>query len=111
MRPVVVVAPAATGPSSPVVLDQYLTPANVLLGIKINSATATCKVQYSFDDPWATYATDYNTNATWLDHPILTSITADAADNLAVPARAVRLNNTAWTSGQPSLTVIQAGVR
>jgi len=109
MRPVKVTSAAATGVTAPVVIDQYLNPSTILLVIEFGSAVATCTVQYSADDPFATYATDYNTNAVWLDHPTLAAQTADSADNISVPVRAVRLNTTAWTSGQPTLTVIQAG--
>lgn len=110
MRPVVVLSAAAlNGLSIPVVLDYHLTPANIGLAITMNGAVATCVVQLSLDDPFATYATDYNTNATWFDHPVLTGITSDSVDNLSIPARAVRLKNTAWTSGNPKLTVVQAG--
>lgn len=111
MRPVKLTAPASTGPSAPCVLDQYLTPTNVALAVEFGTAVATSKVQYSPDDPFAVYATDYNTNANWYDHPTLTGLTTDAQDNFAVPMRALRLNNTAWTSGQPTLTIIQAGIR
>lgn len=110
MRPVTVQGPASTGPSPPVVLDQYLNPQEAGLVVEFpGSASATCKAQYSLDDPYATYATDYNTNATWFDHATITGKTAAFAANLGVVARAVRLNNTVWGSGQPTLTVVQTG--
>jgi len=112
MRPVTVTTPAATGPSAPVVLDQYLTPTNVSLNVKFGTAAATCSVQYSFDDPWAVYATDYNTNATWYFHPDMNNMLVDRQSTLdGLTPRAVRLNNILWTSGQPTLTVIQAGIK
>lgn len=110
MRSVIVLGPAAIGVSTPVVLDQYLNPQEAGLAVQFPAgAAATCKVQYSLDDPFATYATDYNTNAVWYDHATITAKTANFSANLGVIARAVRLNNTAWTSGQPTLTVVQTG--
>ena len=118
MRPVYLTAKATAGASAPCVLDQYLTPIDVMLNIQLFGNTgggSSYTVQYSNDDPFASYATDYNTNATWYDHPTLAAIgSSDGVDKLDVPARAVRLyTNTAGTGGTatPSLVVIQAGVR
>ena len=86
------------------------------------SATVTgsnpSKVQYSFDDPFATYATDYNTNGTWIDcGSPLASITTGTASTFLVnsstgtgPARAVRLNTGTHSSGSVAMTVIQSGI-
>jgi hypothetical protein len=109
MRPVVVTVSALNGVSSPVVLDQYQSPFNIGLGFDV-TLTGTYKVQYSFDDPFATYATDYNTNATWFDHPTMIGMTADTAGNIAFACRAVRLANTAYTDGSGKLTVLQSGI-
>lgn len=110
MRSVVVNGPAGTGVSAPVVLDQYLNPQEAGLAVEFSAgASATAKVQYSLDDPFASYATDYNTNAVWYDHATITGKTANFTANLGVVARAVRLNNTVWASGTVSLTVVQTG--
>lgn len=110
MRPVIVQTPAATGPSPPVILDQYLNPQEAGLALEWPAgASATAKVQYSLDDPYGVYATDYNTNAVWYDHATITGKTANFSGNLGVVARAVRANNTVWASGQPTLTVVQTG--
>lgn len=118
MRSVVVQAPASTGDSPPVILDQYLTPQSV--GVEIafpGSASATCSLEWSLDDPYATYATSYAANANWFADKNLTAITSltagtpiDAAGN-SIPVRALKLTNTAWISGQPTLTVVQVGIR
>jgi len=76
--------------------------------------TPSYTVQYSPDDPFATYATDYNTNANWYNHPVLVTLAADGVDSMQVPARAVRLSTgSAGTGGTatPRLVVIQAGVK
>ena len=116
MRPVYVTNDAAEI-SSPVVLDIYVNPEHVSVTVKVTN-TNTSKVQYSFDDPWATYATDYNTDATWIDcGSPLASITSGTASSFLVnsstgtgPVRAVRLNTTAYTSGSAKMTVIQSGI-
>jgi hypothetical protein len=110
VRPIVLSAPGSTGPSAPAILDIYLTPFQITLAVEFGTASATSKVQYSCDDPYATYATNYNTDAVWFDHPTLVNLTANGVDTITTPVRAVRLDNTAWTSGVVTLTVIQAGV-
>ena len=116
MRPIVVATPAAAGTtvsptsagaSAAVILDYYLTPGNIALQVTFpNSAVATTQVELTCDDP---FATTFASSANWVQHPVLNTLTALSIDNLSIPARAVRLNNTAWTSGTPTLTVIQAG--
>lgn len=109
MRPVVVTVAAASGNSNPVVVDYFFDPMNV--GIAVTATgTHSSKVQVSYDDPWAVYATDYNTNATWFDHATLTSITGNAQGAQTTPVRAFRLVK---ASGTPAvtMTVIQAGGR
>lgn len=103
--------------SDPVVLDIYVNPEHVSVTVTV-SGTNTSKVQYSFDDPWATYATDYNTNGIWIDAGSpLASITTGTASSFLVnsstgtgPVRAVRLNTTSYTSGSAKMTVIQSGI-
>lgn len=115
MRPVYLAAPAVNGTfSPPCVLDYHLDPTNIMLTLELYGGTAgSYTVQYSPDDPYATYATDYNTNANWYNHPTMTGLSADAVDQLAVPARAVRLKTTTVQGGSPTsaprLVVIQAG--
>lgn len=116
MRSAKVTAPGATGVSSPIIVDQHLTPQEIGVAVQISSgASLTTKVQWSLDDPYATYATDYNTNGIWYDDKNLTSLTGNTAGTLInaagnhQPVRAVRLNNTGWVSGTVSLTVVQCG--
>lgn len=103
MRPVTVVV-TGIGVSAPIVIDQYIAPANIGLGAKL-SATATYKVQHTFDDPF-----DPNfvpASAKWYDHPTMSGST-DLDGNYSNPPRAIRLNVSAST-GTVTLTVVQAG--
>lgn len=116
MRSVVVSAPAGTGVGPAVILDQHLAPQDVGIAIEVSAgASLTTKLQWSLDDPYATYATDYNTNAVWFDDKNLTGLTGNTAGTpidaagFKIPVRAVRLNNTAYVSGTASLTVVQTG--
>lgn len=111
MRPVVVTVTGngVTRNSAPVVLDYHLDPFNVGLFFTTNGATTGFKVQFSGDDPWATYATDYNTNAVWQDHPFMTAMTANSSGNVAFAVRAVRLQANASGTDTGTLTVVQSG--
>ena len=109
MRPVVV-SKTGVGFSTPVVLDQYLTPENCGLAAIVNG-TATFALEISQDDPFGTYATDYNTNGNWTALTGFSpAVTVTTFSNLAYPAKAVRINITVGT-GTVTLTVNQAGVR
>ncbi len=117
MRSVTVIAPAAIGLSTPVILDQHLTPQEVGMLIKISAgASLTTKVQWSLDDPNGTYTTSYNADAVWLDDKNLVNITSGNIAGVPInsfsvhqPVRAIRLNNTAWASGTATLVVVQCG--
>jgi FlaG/FlaF family flagellin (archaellin) len=116
MRPVYITNDAVEI-SSPVVLDIYVNPQHVSVTVTV-SGTNTSKVQYSFDDPFATYTTDYNADGTWIDSAApLASITTGTVSSFLVnsstgtgPVRAVRLNTGTFTSGSAKMTVIQSGI-
>lgn len=104
MRPIYVTA-TGVAVSSPVPLDQYQTPFNVGLGVKVG-AGCTCKVQHTFDDP---FDPAFNpATATWFDHSSLTGLAANADGNYAFPVRAIRLNQTAGANTS-TLVILQAG--
>lgn len=111
MRPVVVAVTGNGGTrnSAPVVLDYKLTPFNVGLFFATTGATTAFKVQFSGDDPWATYATNYNTDAVWQDHPFMTAMTATSSGNVAFAVRAVRLQANASGTDTGTFTVVQSG--
>lgn len=116
MRSASVTTPSSTGASGVIIVDQYLTPQEIGLLIDVSAgASLTTKVQWSLSDPYATYATDYNTNGVWVDDKNLISLTSDTAGipvnaaGFRQPVRAFRLNNTVWVSGTATLTVVQCG--
>lgn len=116
MRSVKVNGPAATGVSAPVIVDQHLTPQDIGVAIEFTAgASATTKLQWSLDDPYAAYATDYNTNGVWFDDKNLVTLTSNTAGvpvcaaGFPIPVRALRINNTIYASGTTSLTVVQVG--
>lgn len=115
MRPVYLPANPSAGVSDPCVLDPKITPANILLAVELGGNTgggASYSVEYSPDAPFATYATNYNTNANWYTHPTLVTLAADGVDQLSVPAQGVRIRTVVPGTGgatAPRLVVIQAG--
>lgn len=109
MKTLTILSPAATGPSNAFIVDPSENPISILLAVEFNGAVATTQVQYSADDPHASYPQSFGQNANWFTHPTLTGLTANAVDSIVTPIRAVRLNNTAWTSGHVTLQVNQSG--
>lgn len=113
MRPKTVTVSTEGGTSSPVVLDQYISPFNVGLYLTADVSSSST-VQYTLDDPFGTYSVSFATSAHWVNHPELTNITASTTakdSNIAFPVRAVRLkNNSLDTTGSVSLTILQAGM-
>lgn len=109
MRPVNINITSAA-PTAPVVLDYIASPFSVGLALNFTSGTGsgTVTVQYSFDDPYAAYATDYGTNANWINLASMTAKAADADGNLTSPVRAVRANCTVYNSGVIKFTAIQS---
>ena len=103
MRPAVYTV-TGVGNSPVYALDLYISPANVGLAV-IVSGTITFKVQYTFDDIFA--STYVPGSGNWFDHPTLTG-SASANSNVSYPATGIRLITTAGT-GSATLTVIQAG--
>lgn len=109
MRPIVQTLSDASGGTlngNPVVLDYFANPNNISLSVLV-TGTATYTVQYTFD---LLNQTEGWTAATgnWTDHPSLTAQTATKDSNLAYPATAVRIRQTAG-NGSVRFTVIQAG--
>lgn len=116
MRSASVVSPAATGVSSPIILDQHLTPQEVGVMVDVSAgASLTTKVQWTLSDPYGVYATSFAVDGIWVDDKNLVSLTSDTvgipvnAAGFRQPVRAIRLNNTVWSSGTATLTVVQCG--
>lgn len=77
----------------------------IAMGVTI-SATATFKVQHTFDDVFAAGFTP--AGATWFDHPSLGG-SANEDSNYAYLPRGIRLNVSAST-GSVTLTVMPMGI-
>ncbi len=106
MRPVTVaVTGTGTGASSLVVIDQYLGPANIGLGVIVTGA-GTYTVQHTFDDVFAT--TFDPSTATYFSHATLNGVGTNADGNYAFPPRGIRVFKTAGT-GTVSMTLVQSG--
>lgn len=100
MRQVTVTADDA-GVTTPVVLDQYLTPFQVTY-----SKTGSGTVQVTATDPYPIENGNYvAANYTWITAP---TSAPNTATFLAQPYRAIRLSGAAEGD---TLTVIQAGVK
>ena len=103
----ITVSQTGVGATAPVPMDQYQNPFNVGLGIVV-SGSVTYSVQYSFDNP---FTQDYDpANATWYNHPDLTSKNSNQSGNFAFAVATIRLNVTAGT-GTATLTLLQSGVK
>jgi hypothetical protein len=101
MREVIVTADS-TGNTSPVVLDQYITPFQVTYASSNSSAT----VQVSNTDPYPVVNQKFTSPTfTWVSVP---SSGVDGANALMQPYRVMRL--TGGASGD-TLTVVQSGVK
>ena len=100
MRQVTVTADA-TGVTTPVVLDQYITPFQVTY-----SKTGSGTVQATATDPYPVVNGDFTSATfTWITAP---TTAPNAANFLAQPYRAIRLSGAAEGD---TLTVIQSGVK
>ena len=100
MRQVTVVA-NSSGETTPVVLDQYITPFQVTY-----SKTGSGTVEVTATDPYPKVNQDFvAANFTWITAPTSAPNTATL---LAQPYRAIRLTGAAEND---TLTVIQAGVK
>ena len=105
MRPIRVSLTGSPEVSTPIVIDQYLGPTNIALGVQV-SGTITYTVQHTYDDP---FAVGFNpATAVWFNHSTLSAQTTNAESNYAYPPRAVRLTTTAGT-GTATLTLVQSG--
>jgi hypothetical protein len=103
MRPVNFTV-TGVGSSGVFPVDTYVAPTNMGLAV-IVTGTITYKVQYTFDNVFASGYTPASGN--WFDHPTLVG-SASANSNIAYPVTGVRLITTAGT-GSATLTIIQSG--
>lgn len=103
MRPVVYTV-TGVGNSPVYAVDTYISPSNMGLAVVV-SGTITYKVQYTFDN---VFASNYvASSGNWFDHPTLTG-SASLNSNIAYPVTGIRLSTSAG-SGSATLTIVQAG--
>ena len=108
MRPVVQTLSSATA-SAPVIIDYHLDPGNCGIAVVLSGGDSlTYGVQYTLDEVCVGQP-NYTASPTWWTLSTLSAQTASATSVLAVPARAIRLNVTAYTSGTATMTIVQAG--
>jgi hypothetical protein len=95
------------GVSTPVVLDQYISPFNVGFGTTV-SGTGTYNIEHTFDDVFSAGYTP--ASGTWYTHTSFTGVAAKGDGNYAFPVTAVRINVlTSTASMVVGATFIQAG--
>lgn len=95
----------ATGTSNWFPMDTRQAPFNVSVAVKINSGTATYNVEHTFDDvfdPAVTPVAFVNSG--------ISAATTNKDGNYIAPVRAIRLNITAGSSPNVTMTILQ-GVR
>lgn len=95
---------------SPVfVVDTYNVPCNIGIGVVV-SGTVVYDVQHTFADP-RTVNLNIPSNATWLNNDVLVSATTTDDTNYAYPPSGIRLSLRAASSGQATISIIQAGAQ
>ena len=106
MRPTKdVVSSQAAGTKLPV--DWRENDFKVSLAVVLSGgAVLTYSAQFTLDD-----IQDDTVTPTWFDVTDLTALSANGTASVISPVMAVRLNVTAYTSGNATLTVIQSGGR
>jgi len=98
----VTVGTGTTGQTNWMVLDYFISPFNVGLGVTV-TGTIDYDVQYTFDDVQAT------ASPVAFTHPDLDGKTSSADGNFAFPCRAVQMLINSSTNGTAVFTVAQAG--
>lgn len=110
MRPQVLTV-TTSGNSAPIPLDRYVN--GYAVAVTMPTAGAVYTLQYSLDDPFASYSNSYNVSATWFncDDPLLVAASTNRSTNFAFPPAAARISVSAKCSaGRPvTLTLIPMG--
>lgn len=101
-RPIAVTVTSATQ-SAWLPVDSRQTPFNVGMGVVLSGGAAlTYTVEHTFDN-----IQDSSVSPTSFSNAGLIGKTANDDGNYAFPVRAIRLNVTAYTGGNATLTIIQ----
>ena len=95
------VSKTGVGSSDSLVINTNISPCNIGFGV-IVTGTVNYTVQHTFDDPASGFST-------WLSHPTVASLAANADGNYAFPVTGVKVlvNSGAGTA---TLKLIQAGI-
>lgn len=108
MRPVRYTVSSATS-GAVIPLDQYIDPFNVSVAVVVSAgATLTFTVEHTYDDVFA--STFSAASATWFPNSALAAKTASTEGNYVLPVTAIRLRVSAYTSGNATINVLQAGI-
>lgn len=99
MRPQVVTL-SSVATSAPIPMDALQVPFNVGFAVVL-TGVATYTVEHTFDDVLG------GVTPTWFPNSVVAAQTTNKDGNYAFPVRAIRLNVTAWTSGNVTLTIVQ----
>lgn len=99
MRPQVTTL-SSVATSAPIPMDTLQVPFNVGFAVVL-TGTATYTVEHTFDDILG------GVTPTWFPNSVVAAQTTSKDGNYAFPVRAIRLNVTAWTSGNVTLTIAQ----
>ncbi len=107
MRPVNL-AVVGIGVSAPIVIDQYISPCNIAVGVTLSAgAVVTYTVEHTFDD---VFSPTFNpATAAWFPHATLAALAVQADGNYFAPPAAIRLN-VAASNGTVTIQVRQAGI-
>lgn len=102
MRPQVVTVGSQTT-SAWIPVDMYQNPFSIGFGVTLSAgATLTYSVEHTFDDVF-----DSTVTPVAFAHATVAAQTANDDGNYAFPVRAIRLNVTAYTDGNATLTLLQ----
>ena len=97
--------------SAAIALNPHISPFKTTIRLNTDGSTTTGTVQYTLDDPWGDYPTDFATDADWVNDGTLASLTADTTGAIDFPVTAVRLQVGATGTDSWTMTVLQAGIR
>lgn len=95
------------GASDPVVVDYIGAPSEISWAVNTKGAPATYSIQFTPDDVFNTPAA----SVVWFNDPNGTSLTANAANVIKMPVKAVRLNVASGAAGGVDFTINQGVAR
>ena len=93
--------------SPPVVMDARAETISISIAAIVSTgATLTCHAEFTLDD---VFSTSFNpSTANWFPVTGLSAVSTNTFSSTGFPVSAIRLNMTAWTSGNAYLRIIQS---